>query len=35
MHSVADYFAIKTLKSIAETQARWSEADLKRLKLLK
>ena len=32
-HRASDTFEIKTLKSMIETQARWSEEDLKRLKL--
>lgn len=34
-HSPGQTFAVGTLKSIVEEQARWTEADLKRLKLLK
>jgi predicted RNA binding protein YcfA (HicA-like mRNA interferase family) len=33
-HGAGDTFTIKTLKSMIETQARWTEEDLKRLKLL-
>jgi predicted RNA binding protein YcfA (HicA-like mRNA interferase family) len=33
-HGGGDTFTIKTLKSIIETQARWTEDDLRRLKLL-
>jgi predicted RNA binding protein YcfA (HicA-like mRNA interferase family) len=33
-HGGGDTFTIKTLKSMIESQARWTEADLKRLKLL-
>jgi predicted RNA binding protein YcfA (HicA-like mRNA interferase family) len=33
-HGTGDTFTIKTLKSMIETQARWTEDDLKRLKLL-
>jgi len=33
-HGRGDTFTIKTLKSIIETQANWTEEDLKRLKLL-
>ncbi len=33
-HGAGDTFTLKTLKSIIETQARWAEDDLKRLKLL-
>ena len=33
--SAGQTFPFKTLKSIGELQARWTEADLKRLKLLK
>jgi len=32
-HGGVDRFTIKTLKSIIESQARWTEDDLKRLKL--
>jgi predicted RNA binding protein YcfA (HicA-like mRNA interferase family) len=32
-HGKGDTFTIKTLKSIIETQARWTDEDLKRLKL--
>ncbi|HKV39713.1 MAG TPA: type II toxin-antitoxin system HicA family toxin [Blastocatellia bacterium] len=34
-HGAGDTFRIKTLKSMLEDQAQWSEADLHRLKLLK
>lgn len=34
-HGGGDTFTIKTLKSILETQARWTEEDLRRLKLVK
>jgi predicted RNA binding protein YcfA (HicA-like mRNA interferase family) len=34
-HRSSDTFKFKTLKSIIEKQARWTEEDLKRLKLLK
>lgn len=34
-HSPGQTFPIGTLKSIIEKQARWTEEDLKRLKLLK
>ncbi len=34
-HRSSQTFAIGTLKSILETQTRWSEEDLKRLGLLK
>lgn len=34
-HRSSQTFAIGTLKSILETQARWSEEDLKRLGLTK
>ena len=33
-HSRGDTFAVKTLKSMIEDQARWTEDDLKRLKLI-
>ena len=33
-HKSSDTFPPKTLKSIIEMQARWTEGDLKRLKLL-
>jgi predicted RNA binding protein YcfA (HicA-like mRNA interferase family) len=33
-HGRGETFTIKTLKSIIETQANWTEEDLKRLKLL-
>jgi predicted RNA binding protein YcfA (HicA-like mRNA interferase family) len=33
-HGGGDTFSIKTLQSIIESQARWTEADLKRLGLL-
>lgn len=33
-HGRGDTFKRKTLKSIIESQARWSEEDLRRLKLL-
>jgi predicted RNA binding protein YcfA (HicA-like mRNA interferase family) len=33
-HGSGSTFAIKTLKSMIEEQARWTEDDLKRLKLL-
>ncbi len=33
-HSSGGTFVPKTLRSIIEEQARWSEADLKRLKIL-
>lgn len=33
-HSPSATFAPKTLKSMIETEARWKEADLKRLKLV-
>ena len=33
-HGRGDTFKRKTLKSMIESQARWSEEDLKRLKLL-
>jgi predicted RNA binding protein YcfA (HicA-like mRNA interferase family) len=32
-HGTGDTFTIKTLKSMIETQARWTEEDLRRLKL--
>jgi predicted RNA binding protein YcfA (HicA-like mRNA interferase family) len=34
-HHPGQSFAPKTLKSMIELQARWSEADLRRLKLIK
>ena len=34
-HAGGDTFAIKTLKSMIERQARWTEEDLKRLKVLR
>ncbi len=33
-HAPSDTFAPKTLKSMIEHQARWTEEDLKRLKLV-
>ena len=33
-HGGGDTFTIKTLKSMIEMQARWTEEDLKRLRLL-
>jgi len=33
-HGGGDTFTVKTLRSIIETQARWTEDDLKRLELL-
>jgi predicted RNA binding protein YcfA (HicA-like mRNA interferase family) len=33
-HKSSDTFPLKTLKAIIEMQARWTEDDLKRLKLL-
>ena len=33
-HSPSDTFRFKTLKSMIETQAGWSEKDLERLKIL-
>ena len=33
-HGGGDTFTIKTLKSMIESQARWTEQDLKRLRLL-
>jgi len=33
-HKSSDTFPLKTLKTIIEMQARWTEDDLKRLKLL-
>jgi len=33
-HAGGDTFTIKTLQSIIETQARWTEEDLQRLRLL-
>jgi predicted RNA binding protein YcfA (HicA-like mRNA interferase family) len=33
-HGGGDTFTIKTLKTIIEIQARWTEDDLRRLKLL-
>ena len=34
-HGGGDTFAVKTLKSMIERQARWTEEDLVRLELLK
>ena len=34
-HGSGDTFTLKTLKSMLETQARWTDADLRRLKLIK
>ena len=34
-HGGGDTFTVKTLKSIVELQARWTEEDLKRLKLVR
>ena len=34
-HSQGDTFRVKTLKSMVEQQAKWTEEDLKRLGLLK
>jgi len=34
-HRGSDTFTFKTLKSMIEKQAKWTEEDLKRLKLLK
>jgi len=34
-HAMGDTFTIKTLKSIIECQARWTEEDLKRLQLVR
>jgi predicted RNA binding protein YcfA (HicA-like mRNA interferase family) len=34
-HHPGQTFALKTLKTMIELQARWSEADLRRLALLK
>jgi predicted RNA binding protein YcfA (HicA-like mRNA interferase family) len=34
-HGSGDTFTIKTLKSIIEVQTRWSEVDLRRLRLLR
>ena len=34
-HGPGDTFAPKTLRSMIELQARWSEEDLRRLKLIK
>jgi predicted RNA binding protein YcfA (HicA-like mRNA interferase family) len=34
-HRPGDTFAIGTLRSMIETQARWTEDDLRRLKLIK
>jgi hypothetical protein len=33
-HGPGDTFAPKTLKSMIEIEAKWTEADLKRLKLI-
>lgn len=35
VHHPSDTFPIKTLKRMVEEEARWTETDLKRLKLLK
>lgn len=34
-HSPGETFAVKTLKSMIEDQARWTEEDLRRLKLIR
>ena len=34
-HGSGDTFTLKTLKSMLETQAKWTDADLRRLKLIK
>ena len=34
-HGGGDTFTIKTLQAMIESQARWTEDDLKRLKLIK
>lgn len=34
-HGTGDTFSVKTLKSIIELQARWTEEDLKRLQLVR
>ena len=34
-HGAGDTFTIKTVKSMIERQARWTEDDLKRLKLIR
>jgi predicted RNA binding protein YcfA (HicA-like mRNA interferase family) len=34
-HAPGDTFAPKTLKSMLEREARWTEADLRRLKLIR
>jgi predicted RNA binding protein YcfA (HicA-like mRNA interferase family) len=34
-HTPGDTFKIKTLKVMIELQAKWTEADLRRLKLIK
>lgn len=34
LHKSSDTFPPKTLRSIVQTQARWTEDDLKRLKLV-
>jgi predicted RNA binding protein YcfA (HicA-like mRNA interferase family) len=34
-HRAGDTFRPKTLRAIVEMQARWNEADLRRLKLIK
>jgi len=34
-HGGGDTFTIKTLQSMIESQARWTEEDLKRLKLIR
>ena len=33
-HAGGDTFSVKTLQTIIETQARWTEDDVKRLKLI-
>jgi len=35
LHHPGDTYPVKTLKTIIEEQARWTESDLKRLGLLK
>ncbi|MBZ5624880.1 MAG: type II toxin-antitoxin system HicA family toxin [Acidobacteriia bacterium] len=34
-HAGGDTFSLKTLQQIVENQARWTEEDLRRLKLIK
>jgi hypothetical protein len=34
-HAGGDTFSVKTLQTIIETQARWTEDDVRRLKLIR